>query len=361
MAAWRRRRALRVADVADRAGLSSDWLTALESGTDWLDRRGSLSSMASVLRVDPADLTGQPYPPYGEDHIAVRAVAFHLRRALAAASAPGPRSGSSALKALEARMEQVAAAEAAGDEAGLAALLSDLITLSDAVAACAPARGRGRADDLRARAHVAAAGLLRRLGYRDLAWILLHRAHPGTDAPAAVLVEEIRLLIDLGLPEYALARAERAQASGVGAELPPLVAFAHAMADRPLEAEQVLADAEDRADDAGEHATFSAARVLVSLEAGDAGRAVEHAARVHARYLAPAARVALLVASAGASARVGDIGTAARDLSKAEQEAPLRLRLDPFVRELLTVLPQRADDSETSEGLRQMAVRAGLG
>lgn len=82
LAAWRRHRELTGGDLASRTGLGLDYLAGLETGREWVDRRGPLAALTAALRLDVADLTGQPYPPRGEEHAAVRAVAFHLRRRL---------------------------------------------------------------------------------------------------------------------------------------------------------------------------------------------------------------------------------------------------------------------------------------
>jgi hypothetical protein len=180
--------------------------------------------------------------------------------------------------------------------------------------------------------------------------------------PLAVLVEEVRLLIDLGLPEYALARAARAEsaAGSDAAALPPLVAFAHAMAGRREVSERVLDAAEERAEDSTALAAVTAARVAVAVENGAVDEAADHARLVAADALSPAERVRLLVAAATADARRGAAGQAATRLREAEELAPLRLRLDPFARELLSVLPARTGDRAAAGVLGQIAGRAGL-
>jgi tetratricopeptide (TPR) repeat protein len=217
-----------------------------------VDRRGRLAALATALRLDVADLTGQPHPPRGEEHAAVRAVAFHLRRRLVrrqADAAPGVL-----LEEPAERTRAAARADAAGDEHHLALELPELIDAADRAMAAAAGPGWEEAVRLRVDAHELAAGLLRRLGYKDLAWMLLHRARPSTREPLPVLVEEVRLLIDLGLPEYALARADRAEEAGADWELLALAAVAQAMAGRRPEAEQLLATAAERADGAREAA-----------------------------------------------------------------------------------------------------------
>ncbi|MGO4423597.1 helix-turn-helix domain-containing protein, partial [Streptomyces sp. MCAF7] len=118
LAGWRFRRGLTRDDLASRAGLELDFVAGLEAGREWMDRRGRLAALATVLRLDVADLTGQPYPPRGEEHAAVRAVAFHLRRGIARTH-PDTAVGL-LLEELADRTRAAARADAAGDEHGLA-------------------------------------------------------------------------------------------------------------------------------------------------------------------------------------------------------------------------------------------------
>ncbi|MER5210962.1 helix-turn-helix domain-containing protein [Streptomyces sp. NPDC002838] len=356
LAAWRRRRELPRGDLASRTGLELDYLVGLETGREWVDRRGRLAALANALRLDVADLTGQPYPPRGEEHAAVRAVAFHLRRSLVRRqtdTAPGVL-----LEELAERTRAAAQADTAGDEHHLALALPKLIETADRAMAAAAGPGQEEAVRLRADAHVLAAGLLRRLGYKDLAWMLLHRARPGTREPLPVLVEEVRLLIDLGLPEYALARAERAEDAGADWELPALAAVAQAMTGRRPEAERLLATAAERAADAREAALVIAARAAVAAEVGDASEAADHVHAADHAALDGAHRSSLLVVAAAAEARQDRADEAVTRLVEADAAASLRLRLDPFARDLVTVLADRT--TVHTAAVRDLAERAGL-
>ncbi|MEU9290071.1 helix-turn-helix domain-containing protein [Streptomyces sp. NPDC048275] len=356
LAAWRRRRGLTRDDLSSSTSLELDYLAGLEAGREWMDRRGRLAALATALRLDVADLTGQPYPPRGEEHAAVRAVAFHLRRRLVrrqADTAPGVL-----LEDLAERTRAAARADAAGDEHHLALALPELIEAADRAMAAAAGPGRKEAVRLRVDAHVLGAGLLRRLGYKDLAWMLLHRARPGTLEPLPVLVEEVRLLIDLGLPEYALARAERAKDAGADWEVAALAAVAQAMAGHRPEAEQLLATAAERATDARESSLVVAARAVVAAEYGDAGEAADHARTADQTALSGANRSGLLLVAAAAEARQGRADQAAARLVEADAVAPLRLRLDPFARDLVAALIDRT--TVQAAAVRDLAERAGL-
>lgn len=356
LAAWRLRRGLTINDLASRTGLELDYVAGLEAGGEWVDRRSPLAALAAALRLDVADLTGQPYPPRGQEHAAVRAVAFHLRCQLAR---PHPDTASGLL--LEELAEQTRAAthaDAVGDEHGLALTLPKLIERTDHAVTTAPASWQEEATRLRVQAHVLGAGLLRRLGYKDLAWMLLHRARPGTGEPLPVLVEEVRLMIDLGLPEYALARAERAEHAGAGPELPLLAAVAQAMTGRRQHAERFLATAAGRATNARELGIVVAARAAVAAEHGDAEAAADHVRAADQIALDGAQRSHLLTVAAAADVRQDRADQAAARLLEADAVAPLRLRLDPFARELLAALAGRTTVQATA--LRILAERAGM-
>ncbi|MFJ2841652.1 helix-turn-helix domain-containing protein [Streptomyces griseofuscus] len=358
LAAWRCRRGLTRDDLASRTGLELDYLAGLETGREWVDRRGRLAALATALRLDVADLTGQPYLPRGEEHAAVRAVAFHLRRSLVRRQ---PDRVPGVLREELAEQTQAAVrADTAGDEHYLALVLPQLIEAADRAMAATTGLGREEAVRLRVDAHVLAAGLLRRLGYKDLAWILLHRARPGTREPLPVLVEEVRLLIDLGLPEYALARAERAEDAGADWEVPALAAVAQAMAGRRPEAERLLATAVKRVADARESAMVIAARAAVAAEVGDATEAADHVRGTDHAALDGAHRSSLLVVAAAAEARQGRADQAAALLVEADAAAPLRLRLDPFARDLVAALIDRTIDTVQVAAVCDLAERAGL-
>ncbi|MEU1516246.1 DNA-binding protein [Streptomyces sp. NPDC005811] len=351
---WRRYRGLARDDLASQAGLDLAYVAGLESGSDWIDRRGQLAALAAVLRLDIADLTGQPYPPRGDEHAAVRAVAFHLRRRLV--RRPPAASSGPMLEELAVRTRAAVQADADGDEHRLALALPGLIETADQAAAS----GHEEAERLRVQAHVLGAGLLRRLGYRDLAWMLLHRPGPGSRESLPVLFEEVRLLIDLGSPEYALARAERAEDAGEGAQLPALTALAHSMAGRRRQAEDVLDDAARQGASARDAAVLGAARAAVAAEDGDAEDAVALAGAVDHALLDGAQRSGLLVVTAAAEARRGRTGQAAARLDEADATAPFRLRLDPLARDLVAALAVRTTDPVQAAAVRNLAERTGL-
>jgi transcriptional regulator with XRE-family HTH domain len=382
LAGWRARRGLSVPEVAERCGLRADRLVDLESGRDWVDRHGLIAKAADVLRVDPSSLTGQPYPPADERQAAVMGVALRVRRVLGQVT-PQPASAFPVtVDDLAVRVTQAAGMAASGDEFALALALPDLIARGEAAAASpgAPPGDRGRAERLWGEGLLLGAGLLRRLGYRDLAWVLLHKAKREPGPGLAIVVEEVRLLLACGRPDAALAHAARPtdvhgrygprpdtdhhpdaeRDAAVERDLAVLVAFAHAMADRPETATRVLDAAEHTATTPVARAALAAARTVTAVESGEVDEVPDRLHAVDLASLPPAARADLLVAAAGAAARRGQIGEAAARLTEADRLAPLRVRLDPFARDLLTVLPSRTDDQDTAGTLRALATRVGL-
>ncbi|MFE9426504.1 helix-turn-helix domain-containing protein [Kitasatospora sp. NPDC006697] len=352
VARWRARRGLTVRQLARRSGIAAERLAALEQGADWLDRRRDLAALAGALRVDAVELTGRPYPPSGAEHAAVDAVAFHLRRELAE---PGALPPAGRERELARRTETATAAARDGDELLLARTLPGLIRLGAGAVALAPAGTRRQAAELRLRGHLAAAGLLRRLGHRDLAWAVLHRARGGAAGARAVLAEELQLLLDMALPEQALARAAEGPGS---AALLALAALAEAAAGRPAEAERRLRRAAGRAGLPSERDALALTRVRVAAEAGSPAEVL---ALADAAELPPAARAGVLTLAASAHARLGEPAAAAARLLAAERTAPLRTRLDPLARELLAVLPARLTDPAQAAAVHRLASRAGTG
>ncbi|ARQ70717.1 hypothetical protein [Streptomyces marincola] len=102
-------------------------------------------------------------------------------------------------------------------------------------------------------------------------------------------------------------------------------------------------------------------RIALAVECGEVDEAAERARTADTAMLDAAGRARMLVAAAAAEARRQAVGRAAAVLREAEEAAPLRLRLDPFARELLIVLPTRAGDAATAALLRGGGRTGGLG
>jgi transcriptional regulator with XRE-family HTH domain len=373
LAGWRARRGLDVAEVAVRCGLSVGQLVDLESGRDWVDRRGLLGRAADALRADPGELTGQPYSPVDDLQATVTGFAYRIRRLLGQVTADPEDTFPASVDELAIRMARASAADADGDEVALVTALPELITRAEAAVTDGPPGDRDRARRLRVQGLLLGAGVSRRLGHRDLAWMLVHGAERQVGARRGIVVEQVRLLLACGRPEEAVAwAAHPIEAAGQGrvpeeddglddaAELAALVAIAHAMAGRPGTAERTLAEAERRARSGIGLAAVAAARIVTAVESGVVEEVPGLLDAVDLAALTPAARADLLVTAAGAAARRGEAGEAAAGLAEADRLAPLRVRLDPFARDLLAVLPARTDDPDVARTLGALADRAGL-
>ncbi|WP_457513092.1 helix-turn-helix domain-containing protein [Streptomyces sp. TE33382] len=349
---WRIRRGLTVAGLAMRSGLPEQLIGDLETGRDWVDQRRILSAFATGLRLDPAELTGQPYMPYGSDHSTVHSLGWYARRYLARSL-----SADSAIR--EADREQLAvlvdglqASDDAGDLVSAALKVPELLELAGSSQPGDADRG---GDTLRAAALVSVGRLLRRLGYRDLAWGVLTQACPPVEARPSVLGEEIQLLLDMGQAELAIGRSAQGEADIPAEVLLPL-AVAHATLGQEIESERLLASALEKAVDVQQRSQAASAGAFAAAERGAYRTVLDRAA--DAVCLPAGDRSALLVLTASARARLGLYGAAAEDLAAAESSAPLHTRLDPLARELVGVIPVRAQ--EHAAVLDAMAARFGM-
>ncbi|MFF8786739.1 DNA-binding protein [Streptomyces sp. NPDC015125] len=345
-----------MAELARCPGLTEQLIVDLEDGRDWVDQHHILCSLASGLRLDPLDLTGQPYAPCGPQHAAVRAAAWQLRRHVFHSSPGRPVDPCQAQVQLRSGVEEARDAQAAGDEHVLALQIPPLLELADQLAAASG----DHQETVTARhlAYVAAAGLLRRLGYRDLAWSLLQRTRLTDIGDQAAEAEEVRLLTSMGMPGAAGDRAEQHAATVRSVGLLCAAAFAHAAAGQRQHAEQLLEEAAGRVTIEAEAAEVTVARAGSAMQFGDWDQVLELEAAAASMPSARRADLLLLVASIWA--RRGEIGPAIQRLAAAEESAALYVRLDPLARELLCALRARARDAAGVRVLARMAGSLGM-
>ncbi|MEW1760442.1 DNA-binding protein [Streptomyces cyaneofuscatus] len=357
LAQWRNRRGIAAGDLARGSGLAGQLVIDIEAGCDWVDRHSVLCSLAGGLHLDPLDLTGQPYVPHGEEHGTVRAAAWHLRRHLFHSAPHTPAERKRGRAGLLSAAEEVRDAQAAGDERALALALPSLLVAADHSVRPEDV-DRPEAVALRNLAYAAAAGLLRRLGYRDLAWSFLHRARPAADDGQIVEAEEVRLLTSMGMPGPAADRAEQHLVAERSVVLLCAAAFAHASAGQRLPAEHLLDEADRFASDAEETAEVTVARASSAMQFGAWEQVLEQ--QDAAAFMPPARRADLLLLAAGAWARRGQIDRAFDLLASAERAATLYIRLDPLARELLHALRARARGTDRARELERMVGRFGM-
>lgn len=357
LTAWRVRRGFTFAELAVHTGLPAQLIRDVEAGNDWVDRRRVLSTLASVLRVGTAELTGQPYPPSGKEHVVVRAAAWHVRRHVMCAEFLGGVSPSVGKPDLAPRAQAVRMAEAVGDERTLAIVLPDLLEAADRLTMAADGRD-GEEDGVRAFVYVSTAGLMRRLGYHDLAWSVLHHARPAGASQLLALAEEVRLLTSMGFAEHAIFRVER---FGDVQHPVPLVcasALAHAVAGQRQRAEDLLESAVGRAAGEDEVSAVAVARAGCAVEFGVVDEVLELESM--AASLPAARRSNLLLFGAAAWARLGHADRAVERLAAAESAAPLYVRLDPLARELLHALRSRVRTAHSTEALTRIGTAFGV-
>jgi transcriptional regulator with XRE-family HTH domain len=341
---WRRQRGIARADLAVLSGMELAELSAVEEGYGWWDQRGRLFHVVAVLRVGVEELTGQPYAGLaGADAVEVLGEVVRVRRALMGAHPAAVR------------------VRPVGEVVGAAELGDDLALARDAVRVVA-ALNTPEAVDAGARGlvegGVAVAGWLRRWGYRDLAWSVLHRVRSvGVSSPGLV-AEEMRVLLDGGAPDRALEWA--GYPGAVSPVAGPVVGVVLAVLGRLSEAEKVLAAAADAAGDVRGRAVVELARAVAAVEVGRPVVALECCARLPGADGCGAGLWSqVLVVRALAEARGGDVPAAARSLAEAARAAPLRTLVDPWARELLSVLPDRVPGRDGAV-LRAFAARAGV-
>jgi hypothetical protein len=103
-------------------------------------------------------------------------------------------------------------------------------------------------------------------------------------------------------------------------------------------------------------------RTTLAVEAGEPGKALDHAAGADVTALPPGRQAALLLDSARAHYQLGRAHhrQAVAALSKAEQIAQVRLRASPWARELVEVMLTRSRREAGGRELRALAYRMGL-
>ena len=196
IAIYRRRRGLSQAVLAGLIGRSVSWLSQVERGTRAVDRMSVLIDLSRVLKVDIAELTGQPFAlaPNGglepEGLADIRRVLMRYTE-LPAAINPGPGTVATApdLTQLRSRVDTAWRLRQASRYAQLGHQVPDLITQAE------QATQHYRGDDQRAafallaETYQVTRAMLRKLGDAHLAWIAADRAvRAGRHAESPLLI-----------------------------------------------------------------------------------------------------------------------------------------------------------------------------
>jgi transcriptional regulator with XRE-family HTH domain len=196
IAIYRRRRGLSQVVLAGLIGRSVSWLSQVERGIRAVDRMSVLIDLSRVLKVDIAELTGQPFAlaPNGglepEGLADIRRVLMRYTE-LPAAINPGPGAVTTAsdLTQLRSRVDTAWRLRQASRYAQLGHQVPDLITQAE------QATQHYRGDDQRAafallaETYQVTRAMLRKLGDAHLAWIAADRAvRAGRHAESPLLI-----------------------------------------------------------------------------------------------------------------------------------------------------------------------------
>ena len=372
-----------LAQIAEPIGHTRSWLSKIERGIHALDNRHDLAALADVLRVSPADLTGQPYrpapgQPSGAAHDAVPAI----RRALL----DEPRRTAGAVNGYVAAAERM-------DELRCAGRLDDAAPIAPTVLDGLRSATTG-ADSASVRPHLAWAArtvamIVRELGYSDLS---LHAVtllddystdDPTLSAVSAMTRSYCLSAIGVGAMASATRVAELAAdalSAPVGTEqmaaagqLHLAGGFAYAASGSPVEAAAWFDEAQRLAELVGSESTtvgrscgfglsnVALHRVSAAVESEEPDTAIRAAEHVVAGELPYASRRASYWVDLGrAHAQLLHDDQAIAAFLEAEELAPLSLRLHPLVREAIGAMDDRPHSAVLTRRIHGLAYRMGL-
>ncbi|ANY05016.1 helix-turn-helix domain-containing protein [Pseudonocardia sp. HH130630-07] len=375
-------RGLSLRAAAELAGLSKSYLSMIERGERAVERRSTLSALATALRVAPTELTGQPFAPATETDAGARASVEDVREALRrietddldAVDLPDP-------DRLAARVDAARAASLSCDFETLGAMLPSLAT--DVTAAAR--NGSGRARALAVPVLRMTFQLVKDLGFHDVAWMAVGHAHRAALAlgdPAWIAMTQFdraRAMIGTNAPGAALRlvrdAADEVEPEGDGAQAYGMLllsmALQSAINDVVDDVPALLDEADRLATHTGE-GTFGDMsfgprnlgvwRVTLAVETGNLAQVPELATRVDVGSIGSRDRQASFHIDHGRGLTMlrGRESEAVRSLARAEAVAPQFTRANPFAREMVGDLLRRARRDTSGRELRGMAYRMGL-
>lgn len=381
--AARRARGLTLEAAAGLAGRSKSWLGKVENGRLRLERRSDIAALAEALAVSADTLLGMPAPEIQPERR--RYSMMGLQRALLDVSCDDPPdTPARPVDVLAAEVERVDQALRNADYTTVTGVLPGVIGELSVHAATSAEPTRGKALRLLVMACGSdATCTLRHLGNGGLAWVAGERARQA----AEMLDDPVWRAAAAFGQAHARSAANRLRAlmitPRVADEFEPHIGddpFAHqvygmlrlssalacqvdgdhgAARDHAEEAARI---AGPLGDDPGAFEVFGPANVGVwrtslAVEAGEPGKALDHAARVEPRALASGnRRAALCIEKARAHAMLGHDGGAVRELRAAERLSPQQVHRAPLIRELVRDLLDRAGGRD----LRGLAWRMNL-
>lgn len=391
VARWRDLAGMTQQQLADRAGITREYVSMIENGRRAVTKRDLLLKLARGVGVDINDLTAAPYPPTGRAELALRTVAPGIRLALDGEEDPGPPRP---LDELLADAKTAMAARMACDYTRMCGLLPGLLAqVIDRVESGADEGVRYRASAVFVRVCVTSSLALKSYGFHDLGLRLAERATAAArrmDAPAYLGAAQFAMsqaLHAAGSPRRALLLAARtADDLQRFTERPDelewygmlhmqcaLVSASMAGAGTGERARARIGDHLAEAGEAAARATSSPWqmeftptnvglwRLACALESGEPDLATGCARKIDRTQLRSVQRRArLLMDTARAEFVTGNYRATVRSLLDADMMCPAEVRPRPVVREIVGQLIRDARERGGWSELQELAARMRL-
>lgn len=388
---YRTRRGISQVVLAGLVGRSESWLSQVERGVRDVDRVSVLVEMAKALRVELAELVGQPFAlrPADGSHEYVKAAAI---RAALTDIRPSNGTGSDGafdLDGLAAAVREFQATYQAARYLAAGEMVTGLAhRAQDAVSSARRGDDRRPALRLLAEVYASTAALLSRVGEAGLSWVAADRAvlvaqHTGDPELVALGIYRLaQALLRAGEVDDAyrvatgeagdLTAAESAGAVSLRGSLLLTAALAAARGGDSRENLALLRRAGELAEVLGEDrndyfTAFGPTNVALhvvssAVELGDAADVIRQAERVDLTRLPvglAGRRSQVHMDLAWAYGQQRNDPAAVFSLIEAERIAPEVLRYDPATRELLRACLRR-ERRTAVPGLRPLAQRVGI-
>ena len=399
VAAFRRQRGLSQRELAAEMKRSESWVSQVERDIQPVERVGVLRDLAAALGVSVHDLRPEALPePDPADAVPSVNDLDEVRLALSGHPILGrlfsPAAGAvgeAGVEDLAQRVDEVWDLAHASRFADLSAALTEVVPqLEDAVRTTNRDDERRRLHVMRARAYQAVAVAFARQDEPDAAWVAADRAITAAELagdPLDVIAGHFRLahafirLRRFDQAEHVITTAldvlrPAAEDKAAAPELLSLYGAMHLVyalvsgseGDRTA-ARAHLAQAGAIADRIGEdrndyNTEFGPTNVLlhtvsVDVDLGDAGEALDVAARVDASGLSPERQARFYIDVARAHAQRRHVGEATAALIKADRLAPEHVRTHQAARQCLDDLLAQSGRRPPAD-LTDLAQRAGL-
>lgn len=381
IARWRDINGLTQQQLADRIGVSREYVSMIESGARAITKRSLLAALATALGVSTAELAGSPAPPQSHDKL-LAVLVPQLRTALdeELGDPPAPVNPSRLIH----EMETVMAARMRCDYATVAAKLPQLIVEARTLAASPGAhRDTGLMSLVRV-CHTAAMAI-KSFGYVDLGMRLASRAQEAAQQlgnPVAIAAADYtaaQCALSAGAPRRSLALSARAAAClGDNDDNDALhwygmlhlnSAFAAAVLGLRQDTLAHLAESKTTAARVWGnpwHVEFGDVNVELwrmgcALELGDVEQVPDLARKIDRTQIQTVHRRARLHIDIGRGLHaVGDSGSAVRQLLFADELAAHEVRSRPLVRQIVAGMVRQARRRSGDSALRELAVRVGV-